>query len=235
MKFFFISKLAGFVLIFKLLLISGSVQAQKDVTKFMGIPVDGDKASMVRALRGKGFALSSSNSSMLIGEFNGKQVNVHIVTNNNKVCRIMVTEVVGVGEGDIKINFNKLYNQFKDNKNYMSALASDGIIPDDEDISYEMLVSKKRYEASFYQKSSTSDSARTARELQEYFLTKYTKDQLDNPSAELVDAMLEDGLSFMADKHSKKSVWFMISERYGKYYINLFYDNEYNRANGDDL
>jgi hypothetical protein len=117
----------------------------------------------------------------------------------------------------------------------MSALASDGIIPDDEDISYEMLVSKKRYEASFYQKSSTSDSARTARELQEYFLTKYTKDQLDNPSAELVDAMLEDGLSFMADKHSKKSVWFMISERYGKYYINLFYDNEYNRANGDDL
>lgn len=32
-----------------------------------------------------------------------------------------------------------------------------------------------------------------------------------------------------------KPVWFMISEHYGKYYITMFYDNEYNRANGEDL
>ena len=33
----------------------------------------------------------------------------------------------------------------------------------------------------------------------------------------------------------KKSVWFRICEFYGKYYINLYYDNEYNHANGEDL
>lgn len=33
----------------------------------------------------------------------------------------------------------------------------------------------------------------------------------------------------------KKSVWFMISEKYGKYYISMFYDNEYNHSDGEDL
>ena len=33
----------------------------------------------------------------------------------------------------------------------------------------------------------------------------------------------------------KKPVWFTISEFSGKYYITMFYDNEYNRANGEDL
>ena len=34
----------------------------------------------------------------------------------------------------------------------------------------------------------------------------------------------------------KKKVWFMINERsYGKYAIVMFYDNEYNQANGEDL
>lgn len=33
-----------------------------------------------------------------------------------------------------------------------------------------------------------------------------------------------------------KTVWFMISEdRYGKYYIVMYYDNEYNKANGEGL
>ena len=37
------------------------------------------------------------------------------------------------------------------------------------------------------------------------------------------------------DMLTKKSVWFMISERAGKYYICMYYDNEYNKANGEDL
>lgn len=38
---------------------------------------------------------------------------------------------------------------------------------------------------------------------------------------------MEDGL--------KRSVWFKISEFNGRYYISMYYDNEYNRANGEDL
>ncbi len=33
----------------------------------------------------------------------------------------------------------------------------------------------------------------------------------------------------------KKSVWFMISELYGKYFITMFYDNEWNHSDGEDL
>ena len=37
------------------------------------------------------------------------------------------------------------------------------------------------------------------------------------------------------EKARKKPVGFVISELYGKYYITMLYDNEYNRANGEDL
>jgi len=30
-------------------------------------------------------------------------------------------------------------------------------------------------------------------------------------------------------------VWFKIFEMLGEYYIIIYYDNEYNRANGEDL
>lgn len=32
-----------------------------------------------------------------------------------------------------------------------------------------------------------------------------------------------------------KPVWFRICESYGKYYIAMYYDNEYNRSHGEDL
>ena len=34
---------------------------------------------------------------------------------------------------------------------------------------------------------------------------------------------------------SKKSVWFRIMNDGLRYYISMFYDNEYNRAQGEDL
>ena len=40
---------------------------------------------------------------------------------------------------------------------------------------------------------------------------------------------------YALDKATKTPVWFMISENFGEYYITMFYDNEYNRANGEDL
>ncbi len=34
---------------------------------------------------------------------------------------------------------------------------------------------------------------------------------------------------------NNRMVWFIISESYGKYYISMYYDNGYNKANGEDL
>ena len=104
---------------FVLFILPIALFAQKDVTQFLGIPVDGNKIEMTEKLKSKGFTISPDDKDVLVGQFNGASVNIHIVTNNNKVCRIMVTDVVYSNEIDIKIRFNNLLQQFKKNEKYM--------------------------------------------------------------------------------------------------------------------
>ena len=42
-------------------------------------------------------------------------------------------------------------------------------------------------------------------------------------------------MGIVLEQMSKKSVWFMIDESYGKYGIIMYYDNKYNESNGEDL
>ena len=216
-----------------LLVISVSLFAQKDVTKFMGIPIDGFKPEMIQKLKEKGFVSSASDKNILEGEFNGSQVTIHVVTTNNKVSRIGISDVNYVDETDIRIRFNRLCQQFKSNSKYTSL--DDYIIPEDEDISYEMKVNNKRYEAVFYQNPVITDSIAMANELKEILLQKYSEKELENPTEDIKTDITKMGVSYAMDLISKKPVWFIISDFYGKYYITMFYDNEYNRANGEDL
>lgn len=88
--------------------ISIVTMAQTDVTKFLGIPVDGNKSEMVRKLKSKGFTQNPYADGVLTGKFNGMDVNVHIATNNDKVCRIMVCDANTMDETSIRIRFNVL-------------------------------------------------------------------------------------------------------------------------------
>ena len=233
-----VKKLKIFISVLMLLTLSVALYAQKDVTQFLGIPVDGNKSEMIQKLKSKGFTNSPQNKDVLVGEFNGVNVNIHIATNNNKVCRIMICDANTMREGDIKIRFNKLCRQFQNNERYLPALllSSDYTISDDEDISYEMAVNNKRYEAVYYQLPAVVDSVAIAEEMLSILLSKYTEEQLSNLTEEEFQMkIMTAGLSYMLEKYSKKSVWFMIDELYGKYYITMFYDNEYNRASGEDL
>ena len=90
-----------------LVLASICAYAQKDVTQFLGIPIDGSKSDMIQKLKAKGFRVDSYND-VLEGEFNGIDVNVYIVTNGDKVCRIMVCDANPVDERSIQIRFNNL-------------------------------------------------------------------------------------------------------------------------------
>lgn len=216
-----------------LLVISVSLFAQKDVTKFMGIPIDGFKPEMIQKLKEKGFVSSSSDKNILEGEFNGTQVRVYVVTNNNKVCRIMLCDTHEMNETDIRIRFNRLCQQFDNNPNYISF--SNQTIADDEDISYELTVHDKRYEAAFYQKPLAIDTIEIANKIEESILSKYTQQELDNSTEEIQKDILKTSLDYATEIISKKSVWFMISKFAGRYYITMFYDNEYNKANGEDL
>lgn len=133
-----------------LLAMSVALHAQNDVTKFLGIPVDGTKQEVMQKLREKGFTKSPIGDDYLAGEFNGYNVLVSPVTNNNKVYRIAVLDNTLVGERDIKIRFNNLYQQFSNNSKYMPSLMNK-MLDEDENISYEITVHDKRYQASFYQ------------------------------------------------------------------------------------
>lgn len=221
-------------LISMLIILPVGISAQQEVTKFLGIPVDGSKSEMMRKLKEKGFELSSTLEDALEGEFNGTDVIIKVVTNNNKVWRIGIMDKNNLDETNIKIRFNRLCQQFENNRKYFTP--SDFTIPDDEDIAYEMAVHDKRYEAAYYQLPANMDSATIAKETRTFILENYTAEQLTNPSQELQKEMIEKSFLHLFDLYSKRSVWFMINQSIlGGYYINMFYDNECNRANGEDL
>lgn len=219
----------NFTLVFMTLMLSVTLYAQKDVTQFLGIPVDGNKPEMIKKLKEKGFTSSTTQKDVLVGEFNGTDVNIHIVTNNNKVYRIMVADVNSVSEGDIKIRFNNLCQQFQDNKRYIplpDTSFSQYFLSEKEDISYQLLAKNKRYDAIFYQKSVNYDSLILERD---NLLKKESFTDTDKDRLKIILAKLLDDTSF------NKVVWFMIRQNYGKYYITMYYDNKYNKANGEDL
>ena len=212
-----------FLLITMLVTFSISVSAQKEVTKFLGIPVDGTKSEMIQKLKQKGFVSSSFDKDVLEGEFNGKNVNIRVATNNNKVYRIMVIDRDLISETEIKIRFNKLCQQFSKNKKYIQASQLESYeLSDDEDISYNMAVKNKRYEATYCQ---------LPENLESFLLSKYTTDQLLNPSEEMITNIS----NFLKENSQSRVVWFMICEFEANYCIAMFYDNECNKTDGEDL
>lgn len=175
--------------LFVMLMLSIALHAQHNVTKFLGIPVDGTKTSMIQKLKNKGFTYDVKND-VLSGEFNGGRVNIFIKTYKNKVWRILALYQEGCNEAQIKIRYNALCQQFNNNTKYTSFKSNE--IPNDEDISYQMIVNNKEYQSAYY--------------------------QLPN----------DEGLK-------KRCVWFSFTESLGKYYLGIFYDNEYNHDTTNEL
>lgn len=204
-----------------------SFAQQKDVTSFLGIPVDGTVLSMKQKLVSKGFVPKKfGDEEYLEGEFNGCNVNVYIRTNNNKVYRIMVADNNTVDEAQIKIRFNILVSQFENNKRYISL--GKYTLSDEEDISYEMTVHNKDYEAAFYQvpNMEKADTLALQEKVRNELLSKYTEAELKNPSEEITKEIANTTIKIGTEWMLMKPVWFKIVRVNGKYYICMFYDNE---------
>ena len=208
--------------------------------KFLGIPVDGSKSEMVAALKDKGFRYDS-NSGFLVGDFNGRESHIVVVENHGKVYRVVVFDANTSDEGQIRIRFNNLIHQFENSNGKYYYIDQNEMIPEDEDINYEIIVHDKQYSATFiYNPLYGNDELR---------------DKVINEVVEENKLLLEKkGITpeeFYSDKDnyiqvfssivdkifqiSKGSVWFQIFEYYGKYYIGLYYDNLINKPNGEDL
>lgn len=198
-------KMRKFLTLLAMIAISASTFAQKEVTKFMGIPVDGSPTEMIKKLKAKGFTTDKDfmqavkrggsdwdEPEALMGRFNGENVTLMLLVEQNKVWRVFLADKNTRDETQIRIRFNTLVRQFEDNGKYVPYF-DEQTIADDEDISYEMTVKNKRYKAVFAQKG-------------------------------------EDGTV-----DAKRVVWFTISQVSNGYRISMFYDNQYNEADGSDL
>lgn len=213
-----------------------SFAQNKDVTKFLGIPVDGTKTEMKQKLIAKGFVPKKfGDEEFLEGEFNGCNVNVYIRTNNNKVYRIMVADNFTVDEAQIKIRFNNLVSQFENNKRYFPL--DKYTLSDEEDISYEMTVHNKNYDAYFYQvpDMEKADTLALQEKVRNELLSKYTEAELKNPSEEISKEITNTAIKIGTEWMLMKPVWFKIARVNGEYCIIMYYDNKYNQANGEDL
>ncbi|MDE5918707.1 MAG: hypothetical protein K2H05_04255 [Duncaniella sp.] len=226
------------------LLATLSILANQDVTTFLGIPVDGPKSEMVRKLKAKGFKQSPEISEALEGEFNGAKVRAYILTNGNKVSRIMLCDAVYLTENLIRTRFNNLCEQFKNNPKYITL--EDYSIPENEKIMYEMSVNNKEYAAFFFQKPSVlEDPSRIQNEILPIALEKlgynqedlinYSEAELDSIQNNIKDDLLTECLQYSLSKAEKQKVWFIIGQYYNEFFIVMYYDNIYNQANGEDL
>ena len=211
-----------------------SFAQSKDVTKFLGIPVDGTKTEMKQKLIAKGFVPKKMGDlEWLEGEFNGTDVRVRIFTNKNKVYRILLADKNKVDEAQIKIRFNNFVSQFENNKRYIPL--DKYTLSDEEDISYEMTVNKKNYDALFCQVPDEESLTLAAQKVNNELLSKYTEAELKNPSEEITKEIQNTATKIGTELMLMKLVWFSICERDGEYYIKMYYDNKYNQANGEDL
>lgn len=237
-----------FITLIAMIVLAAGLHAQKDVTKFLGIPVDGTKSAMIQKLKAKGFTYHQKDD-LLEGEFNGEKVNIAIVTQGNKVWRIAVADKSRRDEAQIRIRFNNLLSQFENNPKYIYSLESNKMLEDDENINYGITVKKKQYEAVFFQCGDSIFLAnyikeRCAREIKKMhdYYNQFTEEEWENPTQEMSDTysklsqeyMEKVSINIIVESHNKQ-VWFTINEFQGEYYISMYYDNLYNEANGDDL
>jgi hypothetical protein len=208
--------------------------AQKDVTKFLGIPVDGTKNQMIQKLKAKGFVSSSWDKDVLEGQFNGAEVNIHIVTNNNKVWRIAVFDAHSIDWEKAIIRYNILLSQFKNKSDKYSTINGIEITEHfDETAKYvfDVMVEANNYLCFFVQESEKY----VMEKIRPNLLTKYTNEQLNNPDLQTYSNICLQKIDYF--KSSPKKVYMNIfEEKPEEYCIALYYDNDINnKNNGEDL
>ena len=203
-------------------IVSSMFENKIDVTQFMGIPVDGTKKEMIKKLKKKGF--KPVYNDMLKGEFNGRDVYVTVAANKNKVWRIMLLDANPSDESSIKRRFNDLCWQFLNSEKYHEKSDDTSmIIPDDEDISYNMTKQNKNYIAFFTQRADV-----------DLFFSKFPKEEL-NDLTENDRTFIENFLNVQSLLCKKVQVVIEKSSRGNGYVIVMYYDNVHNQPNGEDL
>lgn len=212
------------------------VYAQNDITQFLGIPIDGSKSELMGKIKKKGFKKTKfADGTVLTGRFNDSDVNIDVATNNDKAYRVIVWDVNPSDKRMIRIQYNNLCYQFQNSNKYLSQ--KDWTIPDNEDISYEMKVNGKSYQAVFFQwPTEIGDSIIHNQTVADITLRTLSGELSTLSEEELHNEIEKVYLEKLSSLSSNKRVWFTILEKEDdQYVIVMYYENVYNLNNGKDL
>ena len=164
----------------------------------------------------------------LEGIFNGENVRVHIGTNHGIIDRIKV--VFPYTEERLnKVKYNTLISRFGRNPKY-TELRENKVIPEDEDISYEIALHDKVYDAIYYLLRSDVDASSWKEDFYREYNARYKK-----PLSGLTQIEIEEVLFSLPKRISDAIigiVWFTLPNDNR---IELYYDNLKNRPRGEDL
>ena len=199
--------------------------ARNDVTKFLGISVDGTLENMILKLKQKGF--ENVGEDWLKGFYNGRLVTLTPISlRDNKVCRIMIIYYTTNNDKDIIKQYNSLCEQFCENENYDGYLYNleELYIPENENIADEIMKDPEKYKMGFRQATTNlSDPP--------YFKNEAEKEQWYKNSIVVIDFLEHNRVWFKIYKDSE-----YISVKDEKYVLVIYYDNLLNvPQQGDDL
>ena len=205
----------------------------QETIKFLDIPVDGKKTEVIAKLILKGFQYDRAND-CLEGVFNGKESTLFIHENNGKVDRIMVFNVFPIALA--KNEFNTLLKQFQSDEKYVSS-AENSPISEEENISYELRVNGKSYNAAFYpdpfveggDKGYQDYIANTAARLA---LEAANDGELLNPTEERVRSLANVIANSLIIRTSTSLLWFRLTslDPGTDCAIYIYYDNLLNQS-----
>ena len=149
MGFFYICAMKRIIATLLIAFTGITALAQNDnVLKFLGIPMSINEYTMRMKLQQKGFKYDSQNG-CLSGRFNGLDSFIYLSENKGSVDRVMVADASPIDKKQIRSQYNTLLGQFQKNSKYFE-IDENLPIPNNEDISYQMNVNNKAYEAYFY-------------------------------------------------------------------------------------
>lgn len=222
------------VVVFLVLFVTSVVMfGQRGVTKFMGIPVDGTKSEMLEKLKAKGFVSFTKVKDILQGELDGRKVNVYLETYHDKVWQVVVADVYTLDGEGIKERFNGLCEQFSKDLDYFGRISTEdgNVIPDSVDV--ETMMSQDMCRAIYVYRYYDDVGEDKSKELNDYFLTKYTQNEIDNPTKEIEDDMEIMKNDYYTQFVSRYEVFIdIVQKSKGNYFILMRYVNKCNNEMG---
>lgn len=134
------------------LMLAISLQAQSNVTSFMGVPVNGSKTKVIQQLKSKGLVAGVGDIDMM-GVVDGRICLVNILTHKSKAYRIMVIEKDATTDVNAIIKrYNNLIETYR-NDSTMTEYEYNRAVTSRDMPFYEDYIHSGVYYAEFFQKS----------------------------------------------------------------------------------